>query len=261
MIPAERQAHILERLSERSVLSIAEISAILDVSQMTVRRDIRVLEDQGRAVSVAGGVQLIERIITEPSHLAKRVLAHEQKAAIGRFAAKMVKDGGVIYLDAGTTILEIAHHITDVKNLTVVTNDFVIAAFLAQESACRIFHTGGEIERENQSCVGAQAVMMIQSFNFDLSFISTSSFGFRGISTPHENKIAVKRAIIESSSRRILVTDSSKYGRIGAFNVIPLDRLSAVITDEGLSQNGRDAINLHGIALHLVDYPQKTKEE
>ncbi|MHC5307471.1 DeoR/GlpR family DNA-binding transcription regulator [Bartonella sp. LJL80] len=260
MIPAERQALIIQRLSERGVLSIAEIADILNVSQMTVRRDIRALEDQGRALSVAGGIQLPERISSEPSHLAKRALAHQQKAALGRFAASMVKPGSIVYLDAGTTILEIAHHLTTVPDLTVVTNDFVIAAFLSQESDCRLFHTGGEVERENQSCVGTSAGVGIRHFNFDLSFISTSSFGPRGISTPQENKIPVKRAVVESSSRKILVTDSSKYGRVGTFNAIPLDTLTAVITDKALPQNAQDAITQRGVELHLVDYAENSIE-
>lgn len=254
MIPAERQALIIQRLSERRVLSIAEIAEFLDVSQMTVRRDIRALEDQGRALSVAGGVQLPERILSEPSHLAKRAMAHNQKVAIGKFAAGLVKPGDVIYLDAGTTILEIARYLTAIPDITVVTNDFVIAAFLSQESLCRLFHTGGEVERENQSCVGMPAGIAIHYFNFDIAFISTSSFGSRGISTPHENKIPVKHAVVESSHRRILVTDSSKYGLVGTFNAIPLDRLNGVITDTALPQNAQDAITERGIELHLIEY-------
>lgn len=254
MIPAERQALIIQRLSERRVLSIAEIAEFLDVSQMTVRRDIRALEDQGRALSVAGGVQLPERILSEPSHLAKRAMAHNQKVAIGKFAAGLIKPGDVIYLDAGTTILEIARHLTAIPDITVVTNDFVIAAFLSQESLCRLFHTGGEVERENQSCVGMPAGIAIHYFNFDIAFISTSSFGSRGISTPHENKIPVKHAVVESSHRRILVTDSSKYGLVGTFNAIPLDRLNGVITDTALPQNAQDAITERGIELHLIEY-------
>lgn len=260
MIPAERQAIIIQRLSERRVLSIAEIADILHVSQMTVRRDIRALEDQGRALSVAGGVQLPERLSSEPSHLAKRVMAHNQKAAIGRFAASLVKPGNVIYLDAGTTILELAKHLTTIPNLTVVTNDFVIAGYLSQESQCRLFHTGGEVERENQSCVGATAAVAVRHFNFDLAFISTSSFASRGISTPQENKIPVKQAVVESSARRVLVTDSSKYGRVGTFNAIPLDVLNMVITDSALPQNAQDTIKERGIELHLIEYEENLIE-
>lgn len=260
MIPAERQALIVQHLSQRQVLSIAEIADMLGVSQMTVRRDIRALEDQGRALSVAGGVELPERISREPSHVAKRAMAHNQKVALGRFAASFVKPGHVVYLDAGTTMLELARQLANIPDIIIVTNDFVIASFLSEESSCRLYHTGGEVERENQSCVGTSAGLTIRQFNFDIGFISTSSFGTRGISTPQENKIPVKRAVVERSSRRILVTDSSKYGLVGTFNAIPLEALNMVITDDGLPQNARDAITERGIELRLVSYEENPTE-
>jgi len=252
MIPAQRHALILQHLSKKDVLSIAELSHILGVSRMTIRRDIRSLEEQGRALSVVGGVQLPERIFSEPSHMAKRSLFLAQKQAIGRVAARMIKSGTVIYLDAGTTTLEIAHLLVGRQDITVITNDFVIASFLSQESSCRLFHTGGEIERANQSCVGVTVADAIQRFNFDLAFLSTSSFGPRGISTPFESKIAVKRAVVESAACRVLVTDSSKYGLIGTFNIIPLDQLSAIVTDNDLSESARETIMQCGVALHLA---------
>ena len=253
MIPAERQNLIVARLSERGVLSIAELTELLDVSHMTVRRDIQQLEREGRLMSVAGGIRLPERISFEPSHVSKAVMDHAEKVAIGRAALSFIKPGSVIYLDAGTTTLEIAQGLTGRDDIAVVTNDFVIAAFLAREATCRLYHTGGEIERENQSCVGDPAAEAIRRFNFDIAFISTSSFGLRGVSTPSENKVAVKRAITQSAVRSVLVTDSSKYGRIGTFNAVPLEALSAIVTDSGLPENVRTAITQRGIALHIAE--------
>lgn len=253
MIPAQRQTLIINKLLGKGILSIAEIAHLLDVSEMTIRRDIKVLEVQGRAISVAGGIQLPERLLTEPSHHAKLTLFHEQKTAIGYEAMKQINPDSIVYLDAGTTTLEIAYLLVNMPNVTVVTNDFVIAAFLSQESNCRLFHTGGEVERINQSGVGALTACSIQNFNFDVAFISTSSFGPKGISTPQENKIPVKQAIIECSSRKILVTDSSKYGRIGTFNVIPLDQLSAIITDENIPESAHSVFTQHGVDLIIAN--------
>ncbi|WP_419898659.1 DeoR/GlpR family DNA-binding transcription regulator [Roseomonas sp. USHLN139] len=253
MIPAERQTLIVARLTGRGVLSIAELTELLGVSHMTVRRDIQQLEREGRVMSVAGGVRLPEKISVEPSHIAKAVMAHGEKAAIGRLALSLVPPGAVIYLDAGTTTLEIAQGLAARDDVAVVTNDFVIAAFLSRESQCRLYHTGGEVERENQSCVGDPAAEAIRRFNFDIAFISTSSFGLRGVSTPSENKVAVKRAIAQSAARSILVTDSSKYGRIGTFNAVPLEALSAIVIDSGLPDSVRTAIRARGIALHIAE--------
>lgn len=258
MIPAERQTLIVARLSGRGVLSIAELTELLGVSHMTVRRDIQQLEREGRVTSVAGGVSLPERISFEPSHATKSVMAHAQKVAIGRRAAEMVPPNAVVYLDAGTTTLEIARALAGRGDIAVVTNDFVIVAFLTRESRCRLYHTGGEVERENQSCVGDPAAEAIRRFNFDIAFVSTSSFGLRGVSTPAANKVAVKRAIAQSATRSVLVTDSSKYGLIGTFNAIPMETLSAIITDSGLPEGVRLAIEERGIALHLVPADAQT---
>ncbi|WP_159997590.1 DeoR/GlpR family DNA-binding transcription regulator [Roseomonas sp. 18066] len=253
MIPAERQTLIVARLTGRGVLSIAELTELLGVSHMTVRRDIQQLEREGRVMSVAGGVRLPEKISFEPSHTTKFTLAHAEKVAIGRMALSMVPPAAVIYLDAGTTTLEIAQGLAPREDIAVVTNDFVIAGLLSRESNCRLYHTGGEVERENQSCVGDPAAETIRRFNFDIAFISTSSFGLRGVSTPSENKVAVKRAIAQSAARSVLVTDSSKYGRIGTFNAVPLEALSAIVIDSGLPDSVRTAIRARGIALHIAE--------
>ncbi len=260
MIPAERQNLIVARLSGRGVLSIAELTELLAVSHMTVRRDIQQLEREGRVMSVAGGISLPARISFEPSHVTKAAMAHAEKSSIGQMAADMVPEGAVIYLDAGTTTLEIAHALVARDDIAVVTNDFVIAALLTRESRCRLYHTGGQVERENQSCVGEPAAEAIRRFNFDIAFISTSSFGLRGVSTPSENKVAVKRAIAQSATRSILVTDSSKYGLVGTFNAVPLEALSAIITDPGLPESVRVAIAQRGIALHIAGEVLETTE-
>lgn len=261
MIPAERQSLIVRALTNRGVVSITELAERLGVSHMTIRRDIRALEEQGRAASVAGGAQLPERIFSEPSHIAKAGLFHSQKQAIGQLAAGFVQPGMVIYLDAGTTILEIAHCLAGRADLTIVTNDFVIATFIAQETSCALWFTGGFVERENQSCVGEMAADTIRRFNCDIAFLSTSSFGPRGISTPAENKIPVKRAVAESAHQRVLVTDSSKYGRIATFQALPLNMLTAVVTDPALPESARETITERGISLHLAESPEQSPEE
>ena len=130
MIPAERQSFIASRLVGRGVISIAELTDMLGVSHMTVRRDIQQLEREGQVMTVTGGICLPERISNEPSHVVKARLQHAEKAAIGRVAAGLIPADAVVYLDAGTTTLEIAKLLADRDDIKVVTNDFVVAAFL-----------------------------------------------------------------------------------------------------------------------------------
>ncbi|WP_309486182.1 DeoR/GlpR family DNA-binding transcription regulator [Ancylobacter mangrovi] len=249
MIPAERQHFIIDRLDEMGVLSIAALSEVLGVSQMTVRRDIEQLERAGRVMSVTGGVQLPERILSEPSHTIKGQMHRAEKVAIGRLAASMVKSNDVIYLDAGTTTLEIAKRLLNLPDITVVTNDFTICSTLAAAAHCQLCHTGGRVDRENQSCIGNRAADMVKQFNFDIAFISTSSWGMRGISTPSEDKIAVKTSAVECAVRSVLVTDSSKYGKLAAYHSLPLRAFTTIISDSGLAETVCQGIREQGIEL------------
>jgi DeoR/GlpR family transcriptional regulator of sugar metabolism len=253
MIPAERQRFILAHLASRSVLSISELMELLGVSHMTVRRDIQQLEQAGRVMSVSGGVKLPERLAFEPSHLVKSGVEHDQKVRIGRCAAALVTPGAVVYLDAGTTTLEIAHCLCERDDLLVVTNDFVIAAFLLGNSRCRLYHTGGQVERDNQSCVGNEAAETVARFNFDIAFISASSWVISGISSPSELKGAVKTRAVQNAQRSVLVTDSSKYGKVAAFNLLPLDAFDLVITDTSLSRSVVDEIERLGIKVAIAN--------
>jgi DeoR/GlpR family transcriptional regulator of sugar metabolism len=230
LIPAERQNLILRSLAREGVTSIARLTRELGVSHMTVRRDIRQLEAEGRVMSVPGGVKLPERIAAEPGHDAKAGVMQDAKSAIGAAAARMIGPGAMIYLDAGTTTLQIARRLVDRDDLTVVTNDFVVCATLAR-GGCRLFHTGGAVDRENQSCVGQAAADAIARFTFDLAFLSTPGWDLRGVTTPAEEKTVVKRAAATASARSVLVADSGKYGVVGAFVAAPLSRLSAIVTD------------------------------
>lgn len=247
MIPAERQHFILSCLADRDVMSITELTERLGVSHMTVRRDIQHLEKTGRVMSVTGGVKLPERLDFEPSHLVKAGIRAEAKGAIGRAAARMIPAKAVIYLDAGTTTLQIAHLIADRPDLTVVTNDFVIAAFLAANAACALYHTGGLVERENQSCVGDATAEAIARFNFDIAFISASSWSIAGVTSPSESKRPVKRAAVRNARKSVFVTDSSKYGVVGAFNILGLDAFDAVITDTSIEASVIAAIEHLGV--------------
>lgn len=252
MIPAERQHFILTCLAERDVVKLSELTERLGVSHMTVRRDIEALERGGRAVAVSGGVRRIQRLDFEPSHLVKSGIHAPEKQAVGRAAAALVEDGMVIYLDAGTTTLEIAHGIAGRRDLTVMTNDFVVAAYLAANSRCALHHSGGLVDRENQSCVGDAAAEALERFNYDIAFISTSSWSATGLTSPSEAKRPVKRAASGRARRVVIVSDSSKYGVVAAVNVLPAEVFDTVITDRLIDPEAVEALRERGVEVILA---------
>lgn len=251
MIPIERQQKILQFINNNGVASIHFLAETLKVSHMTIRRDIQKLEEEGKVSLVSGGVQAIERLAVELPHNDKSALFQEEKSAIGALAAKLIPTNSSVYLDAGTTTLEIANQIADRKDLLVITNDFVIAHYLSNSSECDLIHIGGSVCKENLSTAGSLAAEFLKNLSIDIAFISTSSWNLKGLTTPNENKIAVKKAILQSSKQNILVTDSSKYGKVATFFVCSLTVFDQIICDKGLFENVQEALNGLDVKLSL----------
>lgn len=251
MIPAERQRTILSLLSQKGVLSISDLTDHLGVSHMTVRRDILKLESMGKVISVSGGVQLVQALHSELSHDAKVEQQAQEKAHIGKIAASLIETGMTVYLDAGTTTLEVAHQLTQRDDLLVITNDLSIAAFLMANSRCELYHTGGKIDRDNHSTVGTKVAQFLEGMNIDIAFISTSSWSLKGLSTPNENKVLVKQAIVQTAQVTYLVSDATKYGRIASFHALDIDQLDGVISDKNLPETVVQELTDKGIHVCL----------
>jgi len=243
MIPIERHQQILALVAERGVVSIAELTERLGVSHMTIRRDVQKLEEQGAVLSVSGGVRSADRLAAEPSHQTKTTLYNAEKNAIGRYAAQHIPRNSCIYLDAGTTTLALARELLDRDDLLVVTNDFMVTNLLMEASDCRVIHTGGTVCRDNRSCVGESAARSLRHLAIDIAFISASCWGPRGLFTPDEDKVMVKQTVSEVSSKRVLLSDSSKYNKIATFLALPLARFDSIVTDTQLSTAARSALS------------------
>ncbi|WP_127959457.1 DeoR/GlpR family DNA-binding transcription regulator [Serratia microhaemolytica] len=258
MIPSERRDFIYRYVHEYQLASIAVLAELMNVSHMTVRRDIRQLEEEGKVISVSGGVRLSDALRQELAYQEKAQLHHRQKRAIGQYAASIVEDGQVIYLDAGTTTFEIARHLAERFNLTVVTNDFSIIEHLMNRPQLSLFHTGGRVDQRNFSCVGSCAAMLLQTLNIDVAFISSSSWDLEhGISTPYEEKVALKQTLLEVARRKVLVSDSSKYGKYGMFRVCHLAALDDIICDAALPPDTQQQLMERGVRLHNINVTNK----
>lgn len=157
MIPAERQKLLLNLISQKGITSISQLVESLNVSHMTIRRDIQKLEDIGKVISVSGGVKMQEHLSFEPTHQDKSLLFCDQKEKIGETVVQLIPKNTTLYLDTGTTTLEIAYHIIERNDLLVITNDFSIAHFLMTNGKCELIHIGGTVNKQNHSSVGELA--------------------------------------------------------------------------------------------------------
>lgn len=256
MIPDERRRRLLHFVEERGSASVADLTEHLGVSHMTVRRDIRVLEESGRLISVSGGVAMPSRIALDATRQAKLVQHTGEKEVIAARAADLISEGDLVYLDAGTTMLAVARVLLQrfgEAQLDVVTNDLMVASALGEHQQARVHVLGGQLDSPNMSTHGTITAEELQQFNIDVAFVSASSFDLRGLSVPTDAKSVVKRAIIESSSRAFLATDSSKYGKVAAFKALPLASFDGLVTDSGLPAAAQERVQSLGVELLISD--------
>lgn len=253
LIPDQRREKLMRMLRREPVLSVAQLTEMLGVSHMTVRRDIAVLEREGRAYSVPGGVRHASSMREEPAFATKAVTDRAEKAAIAHLANSLLDDGMAVYLDAGTTTGALVPAIRERSGITVVTNDYVIVEGLTGAMNVDVIHTGGRLDHTNRSAVGRLAARTLRQLNTDLAFISTSSWDLsRGVTTPSEAKVEVKLAAMEGASESVLLATSRKFGTFGMYDVAPLRRFDRIITDDGLQEAAADGVRDLGVELDLA---------
>lgn len=234
-------------------MSIRELTNVLEVSHMTVRRDLSTLEEDGMVETVQGGARLAASSGTIPpaERGPRSSLNVAEKVAIAHEAAARVRDGMTIYLDAGTTCERLAADLAGFSHLTVVTNDFLVVGRLMDMRGVAIVHTGGEVDVESASSAGMLAVQTLEAMALDLAFLSTGSWDMdHGATTAMTNKVMLKRAAIAASESSILLADSTKFGTSERFKVVDLTELDTIITDDRL--NGVRARKIAELGTELV---------
>lgn len=253
MIPIERHEAILSVVGEKGIATINELIELLAVSHMTIRRDLQKLEKQGKVITVSGGVKAAERLNTELSSKVKETLNEEGKQAIAMMAAREVPENSCVFLDSGTTTLAIAKELKDRDDLTIITNDFMIMFFLMENSRSKLIHTGGTVCPRTNCSIGESTARGVESYLIDIAFVSATSWGKKGVSTPSEDRVPIKKILPEVSKRLILVADSSKYGTVATYLALPMGAFDTVITDKPLPTDVAMMFNNRDITLVIPD--------
>lgn len=253
MLASERRKRMIDLLEHQGWLTTAEVATTLEVSEMTVRRDLGELEHRGLLRRVHGGAEALSS--DDVGYALRSRKNHEAKRLIGARAAALVKDGETVYVDAGTTAMEVALALRRrrPKGVMVVTHAVNIAAQLAGQPTLSVVQIGGEIYRKTYAATGPAAVAAIRRLSFDKVFLAAQGFGFRdGLSNSNLAEVEVKQAALVASSWVCLIADASKWEQKSLAYVAPLERLHAVVSDEALLPGGRRALAARGIELHLA---------
>ncbi|NCG50153.1 DeoR/GlpR family DNA-binding transcription regulator [Serratia fonticola] len=252
MKPQTRQDQILEYLKAHNLVTVEQLVSAIDASPATIRRDLIKLDEQGIINRSHGGVALNRFIPAQPTTNEKQLRNPQEKRAIALYAATMVKAGDAVALDAGTTMLELARHLTHLP-LRVITADLHIALFLSGFKQIEVTIIGGRIDDSSQSCVGDHGRRLLRGIYPDIAFVSCNSWSLEnGITTPTEEKAGLKQDLMANARQRVLLADSSKYATYSLFCVAPLGSLTDIVTDKALPATAQQQLADLPAALHLV---------
>jgi DeoR/GlpR family transcriptional regulator of sugar metabolism len=243
VLARQRQTLILARVREDGGVRVADLARELGVSDMTVRRDLEILDNRGLIEKVHGGATARPgSALFEPGFAAKSSLQETEKEAIADAAFGLVVPGTAIGISAGTTTYALARRLVDVAGLTVVTNSVPVADVLhrASQADQTIILTGG-VRTPSDALVGPFAVAALRTIHLDQVFLGVHGMDPRsGFTTPNVLEADTDRALAAAGRRLIVVADSSKWGVIGISSIARLDEADTLVTDAGLDPAARE---------------------
>ncbi len=243
-----RQRHevIAAEVRRRGSVRVSELAVLLGVSDMTVRRDLDLLDEAGLLRKVHGGATLCDEHSTdEPGFEAKSMRNMADKHAIAIAAAERVRPGSAIGITAGTTTWQLAYHLVDIADLTVVTNSVQVAEVLHQHRRHdrTVVLTGG-VRTPSDALVGPVAVNTLQALHLDMVFMGVHGLSERaGFTTPNLMEAETNRAFIDATGHLVVLADHTKWNVTGLSTIAPLRSAAELITDRGLAITARNILD------------------
>jgi DeoR/GlpR family transcriptional regulator of sugar metabolism len=254
----QRQAYILGRIREDGAVRVADLVRDLGVSDMTIRRDLELLDQRGLLEKVHGGATALPgSALFEPGFAAKSALERGEKEAIAEAAVGLVEPGTAIGISAGTTTYEIARRLVDVPGLTVVTNSVPVADvfYHGGRDDQTILLTGG-VRTPSDALVGPFAVAALRTVHVDVVFMGVHGMDpHSGFTTPNLLEAETDRALVETGRRLVVAADHTKWGVVGISSIGRLDQADVLVTDSGLSSEARATLEAAVRSLVVVDVP------
>jgi DeoR family glycerol-3-phosphate regulon repressor len=226
-----RLGQIMGLIAQQGTMTVADLSKTLGVSEETVRRDAKVLEDRGDILKLHGSLALPHQVGEAPFERRMRENA-EIKRVIAKSAVKLVADGDSLIIDTGTTTSILAQELRNRRGLTVVTNSSDIARTLATVNGNRVYMAGGELKADNGAAFGPPAVEFISRFRVRHSFISIAAL--HAVDGPMDmafEEAELARMALSRSDSRIILSDSSKFGKTALVKVCDFSEINQLITD------------------------------
>lgn len=250
----QRHTYILNRLNQEEFLKISDLAEILNVSLVTIRKDIKTLETKNLVYKTHGAVYKTDPYSHDININEKNFMQQEQKKRIGEAAAKLVKPNDAILIASGTTVMQMANAIIPSnEKLTVVTSAMNVAMTLREKNNIEIIQLGGIMRPSSTSVVGPYAEEMLHQLSFSKLFLGVDGLEAQyGCSTTNMLEAKLNSLMIKAAQKTIILTDSTKFGKKSFGKICNLRDIDQIITDDGISKHSKDLILEAGVELTIV---------
>ena len=251
----ERRALILRMLENREEVFVTELSRETGISEVTIRKDLTLLQSRNLLVRTRGGAMRkpVENLSEDTAISKKRMFNFKEKERIGVEAAKMIKEGDFIMLDSGTTTLEVARNLDRFQHLDILTNAVNIADELMRYKRFNVILLGGNMRINSHSTVGPLALSVLRNFNGYKLFLGVDSFSLEtGISTPNLEEALLNQQMIKQAGKVIAVFDSSKFNKRSFVHIADLQQIDTIVTDQCIPTGMKTKLKNAGIEVKVV---------
>lgn len=251
MIAETRYQMILDILNRQKSATVQQFAEALGISESTVRRDLVALGEQGRLNRVHGGATVLEQQFYshEPDMMTKEGIFTREKQLIGQYAASLIREEDFVYIDAGSTTLQLVNAISgEALNATYVTNGLAHTRALARKG-CTVYVPAGRIKQRTEAIVGAAVLTSLHRYNFTKAFMGVNGISLdRGFTTPGIEEGELKAAAIQSAYESWFLADESKFDKIYAAGICDLSR-SSIITNRLYDERYREHTSIKEIEI------------
>lgn len=243
----KRRDNICELLKEKNMLSIGELSLILNISKPTIRRDLYILAKEKKIIKTYGGAVIQSTKDYEPPYMIRSLKMIEEKRAIGKLAASLIPESSLIFIDVGTTLLELAKNLPTDKNISVITNWLPVAEILGGKRFSNLFLLGGKVNCREMSIIGNYPLQSLDNFNIEICFIGVGGVSIgHGITDYTFEEIEMKKLVIQRAKKRIVLADHKKFDRLAPIKICDLSDIDMIVTSGGLEDKDRIGIEKCG---------------
>lgn len=257
MLAVERRRLIQDLINEKKSVSVSELSRRFDVTDETIRRDLKHLEEEGNLIRTYGGAFIQSGVENAIDVKLRKSVYISEKETIAMRCRSLVDNGDTIFLDNSTTCLHIAKALGDMQ-ITVVTNNLMIINLFSTSENIRLVSIGGQFDRAEQAFYGTIAIKTLCQHYFDKAFISCRTLSLEnGITESTDRWADLRHVVTERSDKRYLVADHTKFGQTSFVKIGGFDRFTAIITDKLLDEVWHEAILKYGCEIidGTVEHP------